>query len=153
MLRKGCFIRACYSIINWELNKQIRRVNQPHWSINMFFVSLNSDTRLNMIVQINLGKHEPSINDIGIVSGSNYIIKLRKTSLTYLPSNLPCNEDEGTSKCGAGAVSTCSHLGGNYNHLFSSSSLSCKHRTAVKASAEMLYCTLQKLSTDDSLTN
>jgi myo-inositol-1-phosphate synthase len=33
MLRKGCFIRACYSIVNYDLNKQIRQVNQPHWLI------------------------------------------------------------------------------------------------------------------------
>jgi hypothetical protein len=31
MLRKGCFIRACYSIVNLDLNKQIRQVNQPHY--------------------------------------------------------------------------------------------------------------------------
>jgi hypothetical protein len=30
MLIKGCFIRACYSIVNYDLNKQIRQVNQPH---------------------------------------------------------------------------------------------------------------------------
>jgi hypothetical protein len=30
MLRKDGFIRACYSIVNLDLNKQIRQVNQPH---------------------------------------------------------------------------------------------------------------------------
>jgi hypothetical protein len=30
MLGKGCFIRAFYSIVNIDLNKQIRQVNQPH---------------------------------------------------------------------------------------------------------------------------
>jgi hypothetical protein len=30
MLRQECFIRACYSIVNLDLNQQIRQVNQPH---------------------------------------------------------------------------------------------------------------------------
>jgi hypothetical protein len=30
MLRKRGFIRACYSIFNYDFNKQIRQVNVPH---------------------------------------------------------------------------------------------------------------------------
>jgi hypothetical protein len=43
MLRKGCFIRACYSIVNIDLNKQIRQLNQSHYYMvepgrNLYYV-------------------------------------------------------------------------------------------------------------------
>jgi hypothetical protein len=50
MLKKGCFIRACYSIVNKDLNKQIRQVNPHHSGVKE--AADDVDALVNVAIQV-----------------------------------------------------------------------------------------------------